>query len=120
MRYEIQWFPDNEDKYNVHKLEKAVSKIPVTKDIKIVPYYNRYYTPQTVSQKKPEAVQFTMPTVSHEETNLILDQVKSYLSSSIKSKGPQWVTIRAISTAERKKVTKKTQVKRKAKCGCKK
>lgn len=111
MRYEIQWFPKGpKAKYNIGKLYKAVIAQAEARNVERMPMinYNEWNKPAF-----PEAVQFTVTGGYPYE---IVAQVNDYLMSATKSPEPQGLSVRAVSTIERKKTT----IKSKTKCRCKK
>jgi len=114
VRYEIQWFPKGpKAKYNIEKLYKAVLAQEVARDVTKVDAVNRYNSwkgPET-----PEAVQFTV-TGGYPYDALM--GINDNLMIATKSSDPQGLSIRAISTAERKKSNSKPTPKRKT-CRCK-
>ena len=115
MRYEIQWFPEGpKAKYNIGKLFKAVIAQPEVRDVEKVAAINRYNSYKEPTN--PEAVQFTVTGGYPYE---VVMGVNNYLMSATKSIEPQGLSIRAISTAERKKQMVLPKPKRKS-CSCKK
>ena len=115
MRYEIQWFPKGpKTKYNIGKLYKAVKSQISARDVAKVDTVNRYNPWR--EPEIPEAVQFT---VSGSYPYELIMGVNDHLMTSTKSTEPQGLSIRAISTAERKKSNSKPTPNRRS-CGCKK
>ena len=112
MRYEIQWFPKGpKAKYNIERLYKAVRAQSEARDVEKMPTvnYNEWNKPAF-----PEAVQFTVTGGYPYE---IVAQVNDNLMAATKSPEPQGLSVRAVSTIERKKAVVKPKVK---KCKCKK
>lgn len=119
MRYEIQWFPKGEKtSYDINLLYEATKSQKNARDVQKVPYTGRYGALKKTDS--PEVVQFTV-TGGYESGYEVVAGVKQLLSQLTKSSEPQGISIRAISTVERKKSKIKTSApKRKPKCGCKK
>lgn len=114
MRYQVQWFPRGaRTKYNIGKLYKAVLAQEGARNVEKIEATNRYnpWKPP----EYPEAVQFTVTGGYPYE---LLENVNNHLMKSAKSAEPQGLSVRAISTIERKKSLIKPRQKRK-KCGCK-
>jgi hypothetical protein len=112
MRYEIQWFPKGpKTKYNIGKLYKAVIAQAEVRDVEKMPTvnYNEWSKPTF-----PEAVQFT---VTGSYPYDVVAGVNDYLMAATKSPEPQGLSVRAVSTIERKKSTS-SKPKRKI-CRCK-
>ena len=113
MRYEIQWFPKGpKTKYNIGKLYKAVIAQVEARNVEKVNTVNRYN--QWKDPEIPEAVQFTVTGGYPYE---IVANVNDYLMSTMKSPEPQGLSVRAVSTIDRKKSIIKPKIK---KCKCKK
>jgi hypothetical protein len=110
MRYEIQWFPKT--KYSIDKLYKAVRAQKEARDVTKVDAVNRYNPWK--SPDNPQSVEFTVYGSYPYE---MLMGVNDYLMVATKSPEPQVLSIKAVSTVERKSI--KPNPKSKI-CGCKK
>lgn len=112
MRYEIQWFPEGpKAKYNIGKLYKAVIAQPEVRDVERVTAINRYNSYKEPTN--PEAVQFTVTGGYPYETVM---GVNDYLMSATKSIEPQGLSVRAVSTVERRKTPSKPKKRKTCRC----
>jgi hypothetical protein len=113
MRYEIQWFPHGTE-YQEELLYKATINQPDARDVDTVPYTNKYGSSKKTD--KTEAVQFTV-SGGYPTAHIVMMGVNKFLMAKTRTKEPQGLSIRAISTIERKrKITAKPKTR---KCKCK-
>jgi hypothetical protein len=116
MRYQIQWFPIDIDKYNERLFLKAVQEQPDAKNVVSVPYENRY-SPGGKSSRST-AIEFSVDG-GYPIAEIVKNGVNNYLMRKLRTSNPQGFSIRSIPSTERKSKSKITNIKR-IKCRCKK